>query len=121
MGRTGEADQLMATMLTEPTADVLLEVDEPFAYITLNRPVKRNALSESLMLQLVLALREAGKNLDVKVVVLRANGPVFSAGHDLSELVNRTIIEYKRIFDLCVELMETLHEIPQPVIAQVQG
>jgi enoyl-CoA hydratase/carnithine racemase len=121
MGRPGEAYQLMATMLTNPTADVLLELDGEFAYITLNRPNKRNALSEALMLQLVAALREAGKNLDIKAVILRANGTIFSSGHDLSELVNRTVIDYKRIFDLCVELMETIHETPQPVIAQVQG
>ena len=121
MGRPGEAYQLMATMLTNPTADVLLELDGEFAYITLNRPNKRNALSEALMLQLVAALRETGKNLDIKAVILRANGTIFSSGHDLSELVNRTVIDYKRIFDLCVELMETIHEIPQPVIAQVQG
>jgi enoyl-CoA hydratase/carnithine racemase len=121
MGRPGEAYQLMATMLTNPTADVLVELDGEFAYITLNRPNKRNALSEGLMLQLVAALRETGKNLDIKAVILRANGTIFSSGHDLSELVNRTVIDYKRIFDLCVELMETIHEIPQPVIAQVQG
>ncbi|HME81675.1 MAG TPA: enoyl-CoA hydratase [Candidatus Eremiobacteraceae bacterium] len=111
----------MATMLTKPTAEVLLELDVPFAYITLNRPAKRNALSEGVMNAMITALREVGKNPDVAVVVLKSSGTIFSSGHDLRELINRTVIEYKRIFDLCVELMETLHEIPQPVIAQVQG
>lgn len=121
MGRTGEADQLMATMLTKPSEDVLVELDEPLAYLTLNRPEKRNALSEGLMARLILALRDVAKNPAIQVIVLKANGPVFSAGHDLSELVNRTVIDYKRIFDTCVELMETIQELGQPVIAQVQG
>jgi enoyl-CoA hydratase/carnithine racemase len=122
MGRTGETDQLMATtMLTEPTAEVLLETDGALAFITLNRPAKRNALSEAVMQRLILALREAGKNKDVQVIVLRANGPVFSAGHDLSELIDRTITDYTRVFDTCVELMETIQEVPQPVIAQVHA
>lgn len=111
----------MATTLKTPTAPVLSEVQGPIAYLTLNRPEKRNALSEQLMYQLTAALREAGKNPDVQVVVIRAKGPVFSAGHDLTELVDRTVIDYRRIFDACTELMETIQEIWQPVIAQVQG
>jgi enoyl-CoA hydratase/carnithine racemase len=121
VGWTGKTDQLMATMLTDPKADVLVELDGQFAFITLNRPSKRNALSEAVMAALIASLREIGKNPEIRAVILRANGTIFSSGHDLSELVNRTVIEYKRIFELCVELMETIHEIPQPVIAQVQG
>jgi enoyl-CoA hydratase/carnithine racemase len=121
MGRTGETDQLMATMLTEPTAEVLLEIDGALAFVTLNRPAKRNALSEATMHALVAVLKEAAKNPDVQVVVLRANGPVFSAGHDLSELIDRTVTDYTRVFDTCVELMETIQELPQPVIAQVHA
>jgi enoyl-CoA hydratase/carnithine racemase len=112
---------MATTLLTPPTADVLLELDGPLAYITLNRPAKRNALSEDVMLRLIKALRDVGKKSEVQVVVLKANGSVFSSGHDLTELLHRTVIEYKRIFELCVELMETIQEIGQPVIAQVQG
>ncbi|MBV8222664.1 MAG: enoyl-CoA hydratase [Candidatus Eremiobacteraeota bacterium] len=108
-------------MIKNPKAEVLLELDGPLAFITLNRPAKRNALSEGVMSALVTALRETGKNVEARAVILRANGTIFSSGHDLSELVNRTVTEYKRIFETCVELMETIHEIPQPVIAQVQG
>src|ERR1022692_1791118 len=108
MGRTRETDQLMATtLLTPPTADVLVELDGPLAYITLNRPAKRNALSEDVMLRLIKALHEVGKKSEIQVVVLKANGSVFSSGHDLTELLHRTVIEYKRIFELCIELMET--------------
>ena len=111
----------MATMLTEPTAEVLLEIDGVLALVTLNRPAKRNALSEAVMRSLIDALKEAAKNSEVQVIVLRANGPVFSAGHDLTELYDHTIIDYTRVFDTCVELMETIQELPQPVIAQVHA
>ena len=111
----------MATTVKTATAPVLSEIDGPIAYLTLNRPEKRNALSEQLMYRLTAALRETGKNPDVQVVVIRAKGSVFSSGHDLSELISRTVIDYRRIFDACTELMETIQEIWQPVIAQVQG
>jgi enoyl-CoA hydratase/carnithine racemase len=53
--------------------------------------------------------------------VLRAEGPAFSAGHDLSEMVERTLDEEREVFGVCTELMGALHEVPQPVIAAVQG
>src|SRR6516162_821959 len=111
----------MATTLKAATAPVLTDIEGPIAYLTLNRPEKRNALSEQLMYRLTAALREMGKNPDVQVVVIRAKGSVFSSGHDLSELIGRTVTDYRRIFDACTELMETIQEIWQPVIAQVQG
>ena len=111
----------MATMITKPTANVLLELDGNIAYITLNRPEKRNALSLQTMQELTAALRTVGDNSEVKVVILRANGPVFSAGHDLSEMVDRDLDTYRRIFDVCVQTMEMIQTIAQPVIAQVQG
>ena len=49
------------------------------------------------------------------------NGPAFSAGHDLSEMAGRTLDDYREIFDVCCELMETVQSIPQPVIAMVRG
>jgi enoyl-CoA hydratase/carnithine racemase len=94
---------------------------EPIARLTLDRPDKRNALSLELMQRLSCALADIGERTDVSVVILAANGPVFSAGHDLSELVDRSLREYERIFDQCVELMSTIQRIPQPVIAMVRG
>jgi enoyl-CoA hydratase/carnithine racemase len=55
----------------------------------------------------------------VRAIVLAANGPAFSAGHDLRELVDGDINRYRAVFDLCTELMETIQAIPQPVIARV--
>jgi enoyl-CoA hydratase/carnithine racemase len=57
----------------------------------------------------------------VKVLVLKASGKHFCAGHDLSEMVDQGTKEYKLIFDKCTRMMMTLHEIPQPVICEVQG
>lgn len=57
----------------------------------------------------------------MKVVVIAARGPAFSAGHDLSEMVARTLDDEREIFEACTELMATVHEVRQPVVAQVQG
>lgn len=111
----------MATMISAPTANVLVELDGKIAYLTLNRPEKRNALSLQTMQELRQALRTVGANAHVEVVILKANGPVFSAGHDLSEMVDRHPDAYRHLFDVCVDLMESIQSIPQPVIAQVQG
>src|SRR5437773_5557457 len=91
------------------------------ATLTLDRPEKRNALSLEFMSQLTCALADIGERSDVGVVILAANGPVFSSGHDLSELVDRSAREYQRVFDQCVELMAMIQRIPQPVIAMVRG
>src|ERR1017187_8311145 len=91
------------------------------ALVTLNRPQRRNALSLALMQELIDCLSEIESRRDLRVVILAANGSVFSAGHDLSEMVGRDISEYQRLFDDCTELMEKLQSIPQPVIAEVQG
>jgi enoyl-CoA hydratase/carnithine racemase len=95
--------------------------DGPTAVVTLNRPERRNALSLALMLELSACLEEIGRQEDIRAVILAAAGKVFCSGHDLSEMTGRGIAEYRRIFDVCSELMMKLHAIPQPVIAQVQG
>ena len=53
--------------------------------------------------------------------MIEGAGPVFSAGHDLSEMIARDVRFYQRLFGVCTELMETIHRVPQPVIAQVHG
>ena len=98
---------------------ILIERDAPVATITMNRPEKRNALSSEMMRELTDALRELSAESDVRAIVLAANGPAFSAGHDLRELVNGDINRYRAVFDLCTELMNTIQAIPQPVIASV--
>jgi enoyl-CoA hydratase/carnithine racemase len=100
-----------------------MDVDQAarIATVTLNRPEKRNALSLELMEQLTCTLEDIGRRGDAGVVILGAAGAVFSSGHDLAELVDRSPSEYQRIFDQCVDMMETIQRIPQPVIAKVRG
>src|SRR5437870_11860901 len=93
----------------------------PVAIVTLNRPQRRNALSLDLMLELLDCLDQLGRNREVRAVILAAAGKVFCSGHDLSEMTGRDLNEYRRIFDVCSELMMKLQAIPQPVIAEVQG
>jgi enoyl-CoA hydratase/carnithine racemase len=89
--------------------------------ITLNRPERRNALSLDLMLELIDALSAMSEEREVRAVILAAAGKVFSSGHDLNELVGGSIADYRRLFDVCTQLMAKIQSIPQPVIAQVQG
>ena len=100
---------------------ILVEGDGPVLYVTMNRPKRRNALSEAHMLELIDCFRGIGEEREASVVILRGEGPAFCAGHDLSEMVGREPEDYRRIFDVCCRLMETIQEIPQPVIAQVHG
>jgi enoyl-CoA hydratase/carnithine racemase len=100
---------------------VLVSREGVIARITLNRPDKRNALSLELMEELIDALDRIGAEPDVRAVVIEGAGVAFSAGHDLSEMVGRDLPFYRRLFDVCTELMEKIHRLPQPVIAKVHG
>ena len=93
----------------------------PIVIVTLNRPERRNALSLELMLDLIVALDEIGRNPEIRAVILAATGKVFCSGHDLGQMTGRDIGEYRRIFEVCTDLMQKLQSIPQPVIAEVQG
>ena len=104
--------------VTEP---VLVREDAEAATVTLNRPEKRNALSLDMMEELTAVLERLGSERRVRSIVLDALGPAFCAGHDLSEMVGRDLDFYQRLFDVCTVLMETIHRVPQPVIAKVHG
>jgi enoyl-CoA hydratase/carnithine racemase len=93
--------------------------DDRVTRLVLDRPERRNALSLALMQELLGAL--AGLPADCAVVVVEANGPAFSAGHDLSEMVARDDEFYDELFAVCTDLMLALHALPQPVVAKVQG
>ena len=104
-----------------PYQNLLQSREGHLGIITLNRPERRNALSLELMLELIRALDEFGSDVSIRAVILAAAGKAFSSGHDLSEMVGRTVADYRRLFDVCTELMMKIQSIPQPVIAQVQG
>src|SRR6202163_1901396 len=100
---------------------LLRSAEGQLGIITLNRPDRRNALSLDLMLELIDCLDDFGADTSIRAVILAAAGRAFSSGHDLSEMVGRTVNDYRRIFDVCTELMTKIQSIPQPVIAEVQG
>jgi enoyl-CoA hydratase/carnithine racemase len=106
--------------ITTGFANLLVETG-PSARITLNRPEKRNALSLELMEELIRALESVAADPETRSIVIEGAGPVFSAGHDLSEMVGRDAGFYQQLFDVCTVLMETIHRVPQPVIAKVHG
>jgi enoyl-CoA hydratase/carnithine racemase len=108
-------------MATATREYLLVGVDPPAATITLNRPEKRNALSLALMEELISAFEEASADPAVRAIVLEGAGPAFSAGHDLGEMVGRDTAFYEQLFDVCTVMMETIHRLPQPVIAKVHG
>jgi enoyl-CoA hydratase/carnithine racemase len=89
--------------------------------LTLNRPTRRNALSLALMQEAIAALQELSADPECRVIVIAGNGPAFSAGHDLSEMRGRERAFYDELFTVCTQLMQTIHHVPQPVIARVHG
>jgi enoyl-CoA hydratase/carnithine racemase len=101
--------------------EILYSAKQPIGFITLNNPRKINSLSLRMIAEITDALARVAEDDTVKVLVIRAAGNHFCAGHDLRELVGKGMHEYQMLFDRCERMMQMLHEIPQPVIAQVQG
>lgn len=100
---------------------LLVEEQSGVVTLTLNRPERRNALSQALLADLQSALTAVAASETARVVVLKAAGPVFSSGHDLSEMVGRSETDYRELFALCSAVMQQLRRLPQPVIAAVHG
>jgi enoyl-CoA hydratase/carnithine racemase len=99
---------------------VLFEERDAIATLSLNRPERRNPLSLDVMLELRDALRAIGAS-KARGVVIASSGPVFSAGHDYADMVNRDLAGMRSLLAVCTELMTALQAIPQPVVARVQG
>lgn len=88
--------------------------------ITMTRPEQRNTLSAPMMADLIAALREAGAGPSLAVVIA-AQGPVFSAGHNFAEMVGADLRAARELFQQCTDLMHTVHTLAQPVIARVHA
>jgi enoyl-CoA hydratase/carnithine racemase len=99
---------------------ISLEYEADFAVVTMRRPERRNALSESHLRELLDAFRAIGAG-PARGAILAARGPVFSAGHDFADMQGRELAAMRRLLLLCGELMQLLPTLPQPVIAQVEG
>ena len=97
------------------------------AVLTLNRPAARNSLSEGLIAELHAALKEIHDDKSVRALVISANGPAFSAGHDMKELTarrsdpDRGRAYFAKIMNACSAMMQAIVQLPKPVIAAVQG
>jgi enoyl-CoA hydratase/carnithine racemase len=107
---------------------VLLRDDaDGIAVLTLNRPEARNSLSEALLTALAGELDAIAADASVRAVVIAANGPAFSAGHDLKEFSARRVdtdggrVFFKLIMAMCSAMMQKIVRLPQPVIAAVHG
>jgi enoyl-CoA hydratase/carnithine racemase len=100
--------------------NLLVSEEGSMTRIVLNRPEKRNALSLELMEELIGALRDASRQ-GSRAIVIEGAGPAFSAGHDLSEMVDSPRDALERLFERCSTMMHMIHEVPQPVIAKVHG
>ncbi len=95
--------------------------------LTLNRPQARNSLSEALIAALTEALADISADTRVRAIVIAANGPAFSAGHDMKEMTarrsdaDRGRAYFKQLMDACATMMQAIVHLPKPVIAAVQG
>ena len=101
--------------------EIRFSIKGPIGILTLNNPKKINALSKRMIQEIIYALTQVSEDEAVKVVIINAEGPHFCAGHYLAEMIDGGVAEYKLIFEQCTRMMQLIHELPQPVIAQVQG
>ena len=99
---------------------LLVSASGPITTITLNRPEKRNALAMPVMRELTQALREVAQS-EALGVILAANGPVFSAGHNFGDMAGATLEQARELFAVCTEMMDAIQAMPQPVIARVHA
>jgi enoyl-CoA hydratase/carnithine racemase len=99
---------------------LLVSTDGPITTITLDRPDKRNALALDVMTELTAVFREVGDS-EALGVVLAANGPVFSAGHNFADMAGVSLADVRHLFEVCTEMMDTVQSIPQPVVAKVHA
>jgi enoyl-CoA hydratase/carnithine racemase len=111
----------MPTIGTDARYDCLLvEQDGDVVTITMNLPERRNALSLHHLRELLDAFTRAGAS-DALGVILAANGSVFSAGHDFADMAGNDLAAMRALLQTCTNVMTTMQQIPQPVVARVHG
>ena len=97
-----------------------INIDDGIAKVTMCRSHRRNSLSEDHLRELLAAFETIAKN-NARGVIIAAEGPVFSSGHDFNDMVDRDLDAMKHLLELCGEFMQLIQRMPQPVIAQVEG
>ena len=107
-------------MINQPI--LLREQEDGIVTLTLNSTVQFNVLSRALLTELQQALDEISANTSVRVVIIAANGKAFSPGHDLKEMrSSEDKAFHQALFNQCSRMMLTINQLPQPVIAEVDG
>ena len=99
---------------------LVVKRDGDVTTVTLDRPEKRNALALDVMEELTATIRSIG-DTDARGVILAANGPVFSAGHNFGDMAGATYDEARHVFDVCTRMMTAFQAVPQVVIARVHA
>ena len=94
--------------------EILYTTKGPIGILTLNNPKKINSLSNQMVSEMIDVLEGVAQDESIKVVIIKAAGKHFSAGHYLKEMVGNGIKEYKYIFDRCTQMMQLLHDLPLP-------
>jgi enoyl-CoA hydratase/carnithine racemase len=116
-----------ARAATPPSPVLLRETVGSIAVLTLNRSAARNSLSEGLIAELHGALNQIHDDAGVRAVVIAANGPAFSAGHDMKEMTarrsdaDRGRAYFATLMNACSAMMQAIVHLPKPVVAAVQG
>jgi enoyl-CoA hydratase/carnithine racemase len=111
-----------------PQSPILLrETLGSIAVLTLNRPAARNSLSEAMIAGLHAALNDIADEKNIRALVIAANGPAFSAGHDMKELTarrsdgDRGRAYFAQVMNACSAMMQAIVHLPKPVVGAVQG
>jgi enoyl-CoA hydratase/carnithine racemase len=117
-----------AARAPSPQPPILLrETIGSIAVLTLNRPAARNSLSAAMIAGLLAALNEIRDDKAIRGVVIAANGPAFSAGHDMKEMTARRADPdrgrafFAEMMTACSAMMQAIVRLPKPVVASVQG
>jgi enoyl-CoA hydratase/carnithine racemase len=119
------AERRDAGALSDPV--LIEERRASIAILTLNRPRSRNSLSEAMLSALQAAIDRISASADVRAVVITANGPAFSAGHDMKEMTARRsdadggLAYFSDLMDRCSLMMQSIVRSPKPFIAAVEG
>ncbi len=111
-----------ATSSDDAPKHINLSIENRIATLRLDDPSSRNALSTQVMSEISAALEQIATNGEVAVLIIEATGPSFSAGHNLKEVMSdRSLDNMQALFNQCSDMMQAIVNLPQPVIAKVDG
>jgi len=111
-----------AAQSLENQSDVLCEIEDGIATLTLNRPQAYNTLTSGVIAALSARLEALASKPVARVIIIASTGKAFSTGHDLKEMnANRDEAFYRQLLGECSKMMQAVVAQPQPIIAQVQG